>query len=417
YNECELVVNDCSAPPYEVNTYVRVNAILGFAFCDGYLDFGDGGDEWEYVNNSGWFDDGTVADAFTVDGGDDPLYFGSFYWAVDSNRVAWVEECGNEFAHLSADTVCTLVENMYMTEMYNSSGDSTSIFGDYFEAAVIDSIYDQTTGGLDNALAIGMRLSYREWGAFGAPFNNFKLIAYDLCNRNSDPVTDLYWGLFADWDMPGNYDGYEQVNGDLSIGVAYQHNEVSGELAGYGTLPMAGSSLDGTTVTTGMYSGYGISNPYQIYNGLLPDIFFNLVDDCPEGEWCYHPNAAPEAYPDDRAMILTAGKKTFDNAECVSGAYVVFYYPLGISMGEIEDMIKLANKWAGYDRGDLNNDGEITLNDLVTLILYLNGGKAPYPFLYLADVDADGDVDYDDAVYFYNFFFEHGPYPISKLIR
>jgi hypothetical protein len=336
---------------------------------------------------------------------------------VDSNRIAWLEEFSwANHNHLQPDTICTLLEGQLLCEIFSEDGSSEGIYGDYFESAVIDSIIDYETGEVDNSLTIGMRLSYREYGAFGSMFNNFKLIAYDLYNRNDTQVEDLYCGIYADWDMPGPWEGCEQVEGSIENNIVYQFNEVSGEIAGYGSLPMKGSSLDGTTLTSALYSGYGIDCSWFWFLD-LPTTFYGFVRDCPEGDWCYSYAAAPGSPPGDRAMILTADKKTLGAYEGVSGAYVVWYYPTGANVPEIADMMKFANKWAGYDRGDLNNDGDITLNDLVTLILYLNGGKAPYPFLYLADVDADGDVDYNDVVYFYNFFFENGPYPISKLIR
>jgi hypothetical protein len=423
YNECDLDgYIDCCHGLLAVNDYVLVNAVKGFAFCDGYLDFGDGGDDWEYVNNSGWFDDGSVSDALTVDGTDDPLYQGGFFWGVDSNRVAWLEEGGKGFDHLFADTVCTLIENMYMGEMYYADGSSVSIYGDYFESAVIDSIFDYTTEQLSNALTMGLRMSFREWGAFGPEFNNFKIIAYDLYNRNAAAIDDVYWGLFADWDMPGDAGGYEQVEGVIDLGVSYQFNEVSFELAGFGTLPMPGSFVDDGTKalvkTTGMYNGYGISNPDEVYPPAeLPTTFFQSIDNCPEGDWCYHPNAAPGATPDDRGMIHTSGKMSFAGNQVVSGAFVVYNYPGGVGATTIQDMMKFADKFCGYKRGDMNDDGEITLNDLVVLILYLNGGNAPYPFLHLGDVNADGLVDGADAQYFYDFFFLGGPPPQSKLAR
>jgi hypothetical protein len=423
YNECDVYGSvSCSHGSLLINDFVLMNAVKGFAFCDGYLDFGDGGDDWEYVTNHGWIDDGNVGDAFTVDGTDDPLYQGGFFYAVDSVRVAWQTEAGDyPFNHLFADTVCTLIEGMYMDEMYGPGGTSTSIFGDYFESAVVDSIYDMETGDLDNALTIGMRLSYREWGAFGPEFNNFKVIAYDLYNRNATPVDDLYWGMFSDWDMPGDAAGYEQVDADFGAEVAYQYNEVDGQLAGYGIVPMTGSFIDDGTKaivkTTGMYSGYGISNPDEIYDSQLPFIFFSLIDGVAEDDWGYHPNAAPGATPDDRAMIVAAGKKSFAGNEGVRGAIVVFNYPLGATLGMIKNMMDFADKFCGYKRGDMNDDGEITLNDLVVLILFLNGGNPPYPWMHLADVDGDGDVDNDDAAYFYNFFFLYGPPPVSDLVR
>jgi hypothetical protein len=417
YNECDFEFLTCGRS-LPVNDSVLVNAVKGFAFCDGWLDFGDGGDDWQYVNNAGWFDNGDPGvDALIVDGADDPFYQGSFIWGVDQNRMAWLEEGGHGYNHLFADTVCTLIENMYMDEMYDCAGGSTSIFGDYFESAIVDSIFDYATGQLDNALTVGLRMSYREWGAFGPEFNNFVLIAYDLVNRNPTPVDDVYFGCFADFDMPGDGAGYEQVQGYIDDNVAFQFNEVSGELAGFGCLPLAGSFVDGIK-TTGAYNGYGISNPDEIYPPAeLPLTIFASIDGCPQGDWCYHPSAAPGAPPDDRAVILTAAKKSFAGDEVLSGALMKYYFPGGASTGDLEAMMKFANKWAGYARGDLNDDDEITLNDIVVLLLYLNGGNPPCPWMHLGDVDADGDVDPDDLLYFYTFFFLNGPPPQSALVR
>jgi hypothetical protein len=424
YNECDLYgTSSCGFP---INDYLLVDAVKGFAFCEGYLDFGDGGDDYEWVSNTARFNytdaagNSIVGDAFTVDGMDNPVYQGSFYWMVDTERIAWDEESGEGYMHLFSDSACMLVENMYMDEMYYADGSSMSIYGDYFESAVIDSILNQTTGEFDDALTIGMRFTYREWGAFGPEFNNFKVIGYDLTNRNADKaVEDVYFGVFSDLDMPGDAAGYEQVFGDIDLSVVYQFNEVSGEQMGFGFLPLKGSSLDGTlNLTTGMYNGYGISNPDEVYDPAdLPATFFNSINDCPEGDWCFHPNAAPAAAPDDRGVIGTGFKHTFAGYESRSGAVVVFGSPTGMSTGQLDAMMKFANKWCGYFRGDCNDDGEINLNDLAYLAAYLCGGNAPYPFMHLGDVNADGVVDNDDAVYFADFFFNGGPMLLSKLVR
>ncbi len=414
FNECTILSNDCGA----VNEVITINAVKGFAFCDGYLDFGDGGDDYLYFTNTGWWDDGAVGDAFIVDDGDDPMYLTSLFWMVDSARIGWLEEGGNGFNHLLPDSNCTLIENMDMGTMCDAGGTIVPISGDYFETAVIDSVLDQTTGAFDNALTIGMRMSMRHWGAFGPEFNNFVLVAYDLVNRNATPVDGLYWGIFSDLDMPGDAAGYEQVLGDVDLGVAYQFNEVSGELAGFGTLPLQGSSLDGVNVTPGIFNTYGINNPDQVYPpAVLPDEFFQLVDDCGEGNECYHPNAAPGNPPDDRGVIMTSGKADVAGNGVVSGAFVLFNFPGGATGTEIGNMMDFANKFAGYGRGDVNNDGVIDLGDVCYLAAYLCGGNCPTPFEYLGDVDNDGDVDADDATYLYEFFFNGGPIPISALVR
>lgn len=421
YTECPTG-DECNG--LGVNASVLMEAIVGFAFCDYYLDFGFGGDDYEYTNNSGWFDDGTIADAFIVDGWDDPLYLGTFWWGTRANRLAWLEEGGMGYDHLFADNTCITEEEILLDQFC----DGTEIYGDYFESAIIDSIFDYASGELADSLTLGMRMVYREYGAFAESgtdyFNNFKLIAYDLSNRYSTPVDDLYWGMYADWDMPGDAAGYEQVYGDLGASAIWQYNEVSGETAGYGTLPMAGSFLCPTgDPTMGMYNAIGLNNPDDVYPPAeLPLTFMQKVKDCGPADVCYSPNAAPGSPPDDRSEIMTAGMHSFGDQETVQGAFVVFGFPNGATVGDITDLMMFANKWAGYGRGDVNDDGEIDLRDLVHLISYANGGDsgpcgAICPFTYLGDINCDDVVDGLDAQAMYDFFFGGGPPPMSKLIR
>ncbi|MFH1892187.1 MAG: hypothetical protein ABIK83_05825 [Candidatus Zixiibacteriota bacterium] len=407
----------------EANARIVIDAIVGYAFCDFYLDFGYGGDDWEYANNGGWFDDGDGEDNFIVDGMEDPLYLGSFWWGLRTNRLAWLEEGGRSFNHLFPDDVCTTHENILLDEFC----DGTNIYGDYFEAAVIDSIFDYETEVLADSLTIGMRMVYREYGAFAESgsgyFNNFKLIAYDLSNRNGTAVDDLYWGVFADWDMPGDPAGYEQVFGDIGASAMWQFNEVSGEVAGCGVLPMTGSCIFPTGLPSkGTYNAYGwIFAWWPEPLGELPRLFMELVESCGEGNICYHPNADPGSPPDDRCMILTANKHSFAGYETIQGAFVVFAFPTGATVGEITDLMRFANQWAGYGRGDINNDGLIDLLDLTHLARYVyspadNCGP-PCPFVYLGDVNCDDTVNTADAQHLYDFMFTGGPPPMSKLIR
>jgi len=63
-------------------------------------------------------------------------------------------------------------------------------------------------------------------------------------------------------------------------------------------------------------------------------------------------------------------------------------------------------------RGDFNCDGDIAIDDLVSIVNYMfNGGPAPDPF-YIADVDGSGGIpDIADLVYLVNYMFNSGPPP------
>ena len=65
----------------------------------------------------------------------------------------------------------------------------------------------------------------------------------------------------------------------------------------------------------------------------------------------------------------------------------------------------------GIARGDVDDSGEIDIDDVVYLIEYIfGGGPAPDP-IEKGDVDCSGGVDIDDVVYLINYIFGGGPPP------
>jgi hypothetical protein len=67
--------------------------------------------------------------------------------------------------------------------------------------------------------------------------------------------------------------------------------------------------------------------------------------------------------------------------------------------------------WENRLRGDINDDQNIDISDVVYLLNYLfRGGSAPYP-LRDGDVNCDGEVNVSDAIYLLNYLFREGPKP------
>jgi hypothetical protein len=82
--------------------------------------------------------------------------------------------------------------------------------------------------------------------------------------------------------------------------------------------------------------------------------------------------------------------------------------------GEISALANLANKWAGFGRGDVNDDNAINLGDIMTLAAIVNGSiPGAIPFEHLGDVDTDNDVDNADLQYLIDYYFQCGPCPLG----
>jgi len=61
--------------------------------------------------------------------------------------------------------------------------------------------------------------------------------------------------------------------------------------------------------------------------------------------------------------------------------------------------------------GDLNQDGLITISDVVYFINYLFKSGPPPPYLPSADVNTDSEINVSDVIYFINYLFKNGPSP------
>jgi hypothetical protein len=271
--------------------------------------------------------------------------------------------------------------------------------------------------------SIGLWVQYREVGTYsvaGFPqFDFFKLVVMDVINRSEEkaPINDLYYGVFQDWDIES---GANTHTGDVTNGYIYGYDPGATSFYGLIGLPREGSYFcDPVAKTDPMYNARVINNPTEVYPpaDYTPDSLFSWVANRPEGAIEYAPGASPGDAPDDQSFVTGLGK--IDLGEVHSFGFAVFGMPDAPSGYDYEanELSKFINKYAGFNRGDVNNDGVIDLRDLVYLSEYVAGvGPGPVPFMHLGDVDNDGDVDIDDVNYLAAYFFYYGPPPCGAFM-
>jgi hypothetical protein len=406
---------------------------MPYEYCPvetGFMNFGTAGQEW--YSNRGEIGDQNVSQDFAIDVGgvdDDALYEGTMFFMTSMDDAAWNIFGGAapaDFGFLYpfyvgpyANQDCGGCDfGVSLPVEYTTDGGNTyaNTQGDLCTFAMIDSLQGAGLWPLQAGPSMGLRISYREVGTYGADFDGFKVIVADIENRNASAVNGLYYGCFIDWDI-GTDGGFA----DPAAGYHYQIETTTGDVYGVIGLPQAGSYWPDGTKTDPMYNARTIDNATSIYpsgtqcQDCLDDSLFAWVDNNAEGNFYYE--------PDDPATVDKSSLTAFGKADLAGNA--VHSYGFAIygmfapadPNGDTEAMAAFINKYVGFARGDVNDDGVIDLRDLVRLSNYVaSGTNGPEPFLHLGDVNNDGNVDSADCAYLAAYYFTGGAPPQSAFV-
>lgn len=163
---------------------------------------------------------------------------------------------------------------------------------------------------------------------------------------------------------------------------------------------------------------FDVSDPYNIDSvGCFPIPEGRAWNVCIKGNYAYVCAHLKPTLPSDRVYVLNIAVPT-------KGPTLVTYYdtpgcPRDISVVDpyvlvAEDTSLLVFR-ASFLRtpGDVNNDGQVDIGDVVFLVNYLfKHSIAPEPIEY-GDVNGDCEVDVGDVIYLINFLFKNGTVPQS----
>jgi hypothetical protein len=275
--------------------------------------------------------------------------------------------------------------------------------------------------------AIGTRVEVTEVGAYDPLYGDFKLQRFIVINRDAVDKGPLYAGSWYDWDVPASsgsntgyfslaYNGYGIYDGN-SPGLAYGIFDPNLPTA-YGGVdptfnrpqrinPMGERADDAGSTNSGNYSGpwqSPDSDPWE-------ELWTYAVDRLPQFE--DGPINLDDLDPfEDFAGLITLKPQILPASDTI--AFHQCLYAVDASSNDENTMeangLELAQraaKWAGFARGDVNDDNTVNLLD----VCWLLSGNQIYPDTYNGDVDLSGAVDAADEAYLLDYVTGLGPAP------
>ncbi len=412
-----------------------------------FLSFGAGGANTQIVCNMGRV---AMADwtpyGIEIDGSADILFAGTYVYGVDSIRIAmnavpWQSGSTEPQAWISMQGDPNFCDGSCKPALQTgvSLGDATAdgltyfaVSGDLVCKSYIDSVqnFDDGAGGwdwelaqprpFDAALTMGLYVNTRTIGVTDAPavvslLNNMTLEIMEFQERNGDSVKGWYFGANFDHDMNVVDDpaatGTDSaaIDRNHSVGWAFTRGATNTTVAGMVKVPF-GCGYDALRVVKRMSSQQSMFDPLVDWDSMYYDM--SLAPG-------FYAQVANFEASDDEQVRYGIATKDFGPNDTTSFGVANFALS-GIanpttSAGNIAALADLVNKWAGFGRGDVNNDGGVNLADIIYLADYINfgpGKPGPIPFKHIGDVDASGGLpNLADVTFLVNYYFNHGACP------
>ncbi len=447
---------DTDDPDFFLNDTVRgveicVTLVGGCLVDTTTLLFGENQDNEQLVANTGrlgtgdWGDGPAGYNGFLIDADGASYFQGAYVYGVSQYRIATNTQAwagGGEaesFISLQGDpNWCDdnckpdLNVGVPLGKWSLTGTGYETIIGDMVCKSFLDSCQDFSLGGgpaywdweewgapFDNALTMGLYVNGRVVGAYKlSPSNdpipdlaNVTLEILEFTERNGAAVDNWYFGEIYDCDNGG-----DSVGIDRSISTAWTYNRPAKDQAwGQIKIPF-GCAYEPILNTWGTYGASGTPGHGFWGWGVFWDQCYTFMS---SGTGAF---ADGNMTSGDQEALVTFATKDFaavtphDTMSIGIAHFALHEMTDASSSAEIAPLAILVNKWAGFGRGDVNNDGSINIADIVHLAGTVNGGPGAIPFEHLSDVNADGNIDIADFDYLFNWYFFCGPCPLGDWI-
>lgn len=219
------------------------------------------------------------------------------------------------------------------------------------------------------------------------------------CYITEEPLTlpSIYLGFAADWDVPAcfyneNVGGYDDT---LNL-IWLTTTNVSSIKGGFLFLYV---EKDGDTTFTPL-GAHILANSTQLYP-------LNRYDDDSLYKYMSTPGWSIESDSAQDMNILVSAAYLENPAPPTE---VTMKYALMVTDQGYEDLIELADGLKGARCADANEDGNVSVSDVIMIVNYLFKG-GPEPWLYYCDINGDCGVTVSDIVYLINYLFKGGLSP------
>jgi len=311
------------------------------------------------------------------------------------------------------------------------------VYGDIVTFAFIDSVQDfceyDTLGTCLNwnwlyaqSNEVGVQPPYRgEWtmgfkgcatviAAYDEPrLNNFYLEKFEF-NGRYGAVDDVYMGGMIDFDINYNAGHTQQVAGydaDISTAWCYTCNtNVNGW--GFVKIPFdCCGSYDPMRAAKTVSADQGPWNDSMVW---LDSAWYWMTQTGLSHQTGTDP-AVCAADAGDRDFFFSVGEIDMPapGDDPAMLAVAIFGLPNATDCDQAATYTEVAltaDKWCGFYRGDVDDDGDMDALDVAALIDFVHhGGPGPFPFMHLGDVDCDDDIDNDDILYLLRYVFQYDP--------
>lgn len=277
-------------------------------------------------------------DGFEFQGGGSLMFEGALMLGTSATQIS--DEARDSNQGQNQDTAFQTVQSFSLLKSNDGYEEGTTIFND--------------NGAMANKLGVTIKL--RTYSFTNPPDNNYIILRYSIVNNNNYAISNLYAGLYFDWDLTSggdsDYTAYDTVG---NLGYAYHGNSSQNKW------------VSTALISSKNYGFWGILNPggdngFQVYDG------FSYAE-----KWQALSSGIgkPNAGPGDISEVTSGGPfkigahDTIDVAFAVAGGY---------SSNDLRSAISRAR----IQFADINSLGNVT-NPIIptTFTLYQN---YPNPF-------------------------------------